>query len=66
MEHASSDFGRHFCHNISIDTFTTLSLAYCTEGTFAIQFATEAIYYIAHKATESAQETAVFTQRQRF
>jgi len=54
MEHASSDFGRHFCHNISIDTFTTLSLAYCTEGTFAIQFATEAIYYIAHKATESA------------
>ena len=33
---------------------TSLSLAYCTEGTFAIHFATEAIYCIAHKATGGA------------
>ena len=53
---------------VIILALTSLSLAYCTEGTFAIHFATEAIYCIAHKATGGRRrlyETAVFTQRQR-
>jgi len=39
---------------VIISALTSLSLAYCTEGTFAIHYATEAIYCIAHKATGSA------------
>ena len=39
---------------VIILALTSLSLAYCTEDTFAIHFATEAIYCIAHKATGGA------------
>jgi len=39
---------------VIILTLTSLSLAYCTGDTFAIHFATEAIYCIAHKATGGA------------
>jgi len=39
---------------VIILALTSLSLAYCTEDTFAIHFATEAIYCIAHKATWGA------------
>jgi len=39
---------------VIILALTSLSLAYCTEGTFAIHFATEPIYCITHKATGGA------------